>query len=67
MVIKAVVEKGENTTRVSSSPKLAPLIIASAILGASFIPLIVVPYIIYAILSSMRTDGAKKDFKDLRW
>jgi hypothetical protein len=67
MVVKAVVEKGEPSAKISTSPKLAPLLIASAVLGASFMPFIVLPFIIYAIISDIRTGKAKKDFKDIKW
>jgi len=67
MVVKAVVEDGEEGAKVSASPKILPLLLASAVLGASFVPLVVAPYLVYTILSGMRTDKVKKDFKDINW
>lgn len=63
MAVKAVVEKDEKKTKVSTSPKLVPIALATALLAVTFIPLVIFVYITYAFLSNIRIKQVKNDLK----
>ena len=63
MAVKAVIDKEESETKVSTSPKFAPLILATVLLAATFIPLVIFVYITYAFLSNVRIKQVRNDLK----
>lgn len=67
MDINARLEKDSKEIKVTSSPKLIPLLAASAVLFAAFFPLVALVYVFYGLMSYIRVNSIKKDFKDIKW
>jgi hypothetical protein len=64
MAVKVTLEQDKKENKVEVSPKVVPLILASAILFAGFPPLVVFVYIFYALMSYLRTNSMKKNLKN---
>ena len=67
MDINAHIEEGTKKIKVTSSPKVIPLLAASAILFAAFFPLVALVYVFYGIMSHIRINSIKKDFNGIKW
>ena len=53
----------DSEARLFTTPKPVPLILASAVLAAAFLPLIVIVYIAYALLSGLRVRALRNELK----
>jgi len=67
MTIRAIIDGEEEKVMVSTSPKIVPLLLVSAVLLAGLPPLIILVYIFYASMSYIRTKSVKKDIKNMKW
>ena len=64
MSTSAVVDTHEGV-KYNTSPKFLPMIIATILFAATFLPLVILVYLIYAVLSSIRKRSMIWDLKDL--
>jgi hypothetical protein len=67
MDINAMIDIKDKKVRVSTSPKIIPLLAASAIFFAAFFPLVAIVYLYYALMSYIRVNSIKKDFNGIKW
>ena len=64
MSASAIVDENEGV-KYNTSPKYLPMIIATILFAATFVPLVVFVYLIYVILSSVRKKSMRWELKDL--
>ena len=67
MTLKAIIQDDEEKAEVSTTPKIIPILLVSAVLLAGLPPLIILVYIFYVSMSYLRTKSVKNDIKKMKW
>ncbi len=64
MSASAIIDESEGV-KYNTSPKYVPLIIATVLFAATFVPIVVLVYLVYILLASIRKKTMKWELKEL--